>query len=253
MTLRALIVDDEAVARRRIKRLLQREPDIAVVGEAADGRAAVEAIRAQAPDVVFLDVQMPEFDGFGVIAEVGRALPAIVFVTAHDDYALRAFDVHAVDYLLKPFTPERFAETVARVRARREGGDPEWPARVAALVERLSARTRYLARIPARAGDRIRLVDVREIDCIIAGGNYVRLMAGGREHLLRDTMEGLLAELDPRQFVRIHRSAIIQIDRVREFKPLPSGDCTVILRDGTSLTLSRTYRERVNQALGRRL
>jgi two-component system, LytTR family, response regulator len=253
MTLRALIVDDESVARRRIRRLLQRETDVEVVGEAADGRSAVDAIRALAPDVVFLDVQMPEVDGFGVIAGIHGRLPAIVFVTAHDDYALRAFEVHALDYLLKPFTPERFADAVARVRARRNGADPDLPARLAALVEHLSAGTRYLSRIPARAGDRIRVIDVHEIDCIIAGGNYVRLMAGGREHLLRDTLEGLLAELDPQQFVRIHRSAIVRIDRVREFKPLPSGDCTVILRDGTSLTLSRTYRDRVNQALGRPL
>ena len=253
MTFRALIVDDEAVARRRIKRLLQREPDFRVVAEAADGRTAIQAIREQSPDVVFLDVQMPELDGFAVVAEAGSPLPAIVFVTAYDEYALRAFEVHALDYLLKPFTPERFADTVARVRAQRAGGDPEWPARLSALVESLSVTPRYLARIPARTGDRIRVVDVQEIDCVVAAGNYVRLMAGGREHLLRETLEGLLAELDPRQFVRIHRSAIVRIDRVREFRPLPSGDHTVILRDGTSLTLSRTYRERVGRALGRPL
>jgi two-component system LytT family response regulator len=253
MTLRALVVDDEAVARRRIKRLLQREADFRVVAEAADGRTAVHAIREHVPDVVFLDVQMPELDGFGVVAEAGDCLRAIVFVTAYDEYALRAFEVHALDYLLKPFTPERFADTVARVRAQRAGGDPELPVRLAALLERLAVKPRYLSRIPARAGDRIRVVAVQDIDCVIAAGNYVRLMAGGREHLLRETLEGLLAELDPEQFVRIHRSAVVRIDRVLEFRPLPSGDYTVILRDGTALTLSRTYRERVGQVLGRRL
>ena len=251
--LRALIVDDEAVARRRIKRLLQREPDFRVVAEAADGRTAVQAIRDHSPDVVFLDVQMPELDGFGVVAEAGARVPSIVFVTAYDEHALRAFEVHALDYLLKPFTPERFADTVARVRAQRHRTDPALPARLAALVESLSPKPRYLSHIPARAGDRIRVLDVQEIDCIVAAGNYVRVMAGGREHLLRETMEGLLAELDPQQFVRIHRSAIVRIDRIREFRPLPSGDHAVTLRDGSSLTLSRTYRERVGQALGRPL
>ena len=253
MMLRAVIVDDEAVARRRIRRLLQREPDVTVVAEAADGRTAVQVIREQSPDVVFLDVQMPELDGFGVVAELGNHPPTIVFVTAYDEYALRAFEVHALDYLLKPFTPERFADTVARVRARRIGSDPELPARLAALVERLSVRSRYLTRIPARIGGRIRVIDVQEIDCIIAAGNYIRLMAGGREHLLRETMDGLLDELDPDQFVRIHRSTIVRIDRVHELKLLPSGDYSVILRDGTSLILSRTYRGRVVQVLGRPL
>jgi two-component system LytT family response regulator len=253
MTLRALIVDDEAVARRRLRRLLQREADIRVVAEAADGRAAVQAIRDQSPDVVFLDVQMPELDGFGVVAELGSRAPAIVFVTAYDEYALRAFEVHALDYLLKPFTPERFADTVARLRARHAGSDPAGPARLAALVEHLAARPHYLSRVPARVGGRIRVLDMREIDCIIAAGNYVRLMAAGREHLLRETMDGLLGELDPEQFVRIHRSAIVRIDRVRELTPLPSGDYSVVLRDGTTLTLSRTYRDRVGLVLGRPL
>jgi two-component system, LytTR family, response regulator len=253
MMLRALIVDDEALARRRIKRLLQRERDVRVVAEAGDGRSAVQAIREHSPDVVFLDVQMPELDGFDVIAELGDHIPSFVFVTAYEAYAVRAFEVQALDYLLKPFTPERFADTVARVRARRAGHDPDFPARLAALAQSLSRRPRYLSRIPVHIGDRLRVLDVQELDCIIAAGNYLRLMSAGREHLLRETMERLLEELDPEQFVRIHRSAIVRIDRIRELRPLPSGDYSVLLRDGTSLTLSRTYRERVDQALGRRL
>jgi two-component system LytT family response regulator len=250
MTLRALIVDDEAVARRRVRRLLQREPDVDVVGECADGAAAVEAITAERPDLVFLDVQMPELDGFEVLQRLPRAaLPAFVFVTAFDRYALRAFEVHAVDYLLKPFTAERFHAAVARVRERRTGP----PDGLRALLDELQARAGYLRRLAVHAGRRVVLLDVQAIDWLQAADNYVTVHAGGREHLVRTTLAELERQLDPERFVRIHRSAVVAIDRVRELHPATHGDFDVVLHDGTHLTLGRRWRERLERALRRPL
>jgi two-component system LytT family response regulator len=252
MTLRVLLVDDEAVAGRRIQRLLAAEPDVAVVGECADGATAVGAIEALRPDLVFLDVQMPELDGFEVVQALAPAvLPAIVFVTAFDRYALRAFDIHAIDYLLKPFTAERFRTALARARARleRRAADPG----LAALVAELRDRARYLSRIPVRAAGRILLVDLAAIDWMEAADNYVRLHAGRSEYLVRDTLGALERRLDPRRFARIHRSAIVQIDRVAELRSATHGDLEVRLRDGTRLTLSRTWRNRLERALGQGL
>jgi two-component system LytT family response regulator len=250
--LRALIVDDEALARRRIRRLLAADAHVAVVGECADGASALEAIAALRPDLVFLDVQMPELDGFEVLQRIGGPdLPAIVFVTAFDRYALRAFDVHAIDYLLKPFTRERFRTALARVRERlgRQAGQPG----LAALAAELRARPRPLARVAVRVKDRIVLIEASAIDWIDAADNYVRLHAGAAEYLLRETLSGLETQLDPDRFVRIHRSTIVQLDRVRELYPATHGDYDVVLRDGTRLTLSRTWRERLERALGRAL
>jgi two-component system LytT family response regulator len=252
MTLRVLLVDDEAMARRRIQRLLAAEPDVAVAGECADGTTALGAIEALRPDLVFLDVQMPELDGFELVQALApAALPAIVFVTAFDRYALRAFDVHAIDYLLKPFTAERFRTALARARARlaRRAADPG----LAALVAELRDRARYLSRIPVRAAGRILLVDLAAIDWMEAADNYVRLHAGRSEYLVRDTLGALERRLDPRRFARIHRSAIVQIDRVAELRSATHGDFEVRLRDGTRLTLSRTWRERLERALGQGL
>ncbi|HUE85155.1 MAG TPA: LytTR family DNA-binding domain-containing protein [Vicinamibacterales bacterium] len=249
MSLRTLIADDEPVARRRIRRLLRSTPDVVIVGETGDGRATVDAIHAQAPDLVFLDVQMPELDGVAVVEAVRHRPPAIVFVTAFDSYALRAFDVRAVDYLVKPFSEERFLDALSRVRAQLVRKDDLEA--LTALLTAAATNQRYLTRIPVRAGERIRIVDVGDIDFILAADNYVTLMTGGREHLVRETLEGLLRELDPRRFLRVHRSAIVQIDRIRELMPVGGGDYAVTLRDGTRLTLSRTFRERVLRALGR--
>jgi two-component system, LytTR family, response regulator len=245
-----LIVDDEPVARRRIHRLLTAEPDVSIVGDCADGASALKAIVRERPDVVFLDVQMPELDGFEVLRQVpSTALPAIVFVTAFDRYALRAFDVHAIDYLLKPFTAERFRTALGRARDRVARRDPN--RELAALVAELRARPRYLSRAAARVGGRIVLVDLATVDWIEAADNYVRLHAGGREYLLRDTLTAFERQLDPSRFARIHRSAIVQLDRVMELHPATHGDLDVRLRDGTKLTLSRTWRERLERALGR--
>jgi len=249
MTLRVLIADDETVARRRIRRLLAPEADMVVAGECADGAAAVNAIATDSPDLVFLDVQMPELDGFGVLRAIDpAALPAIVFVTAFDRYALRAFDVHAIDYLLKPFTPERFRLALdrARARIRRADVDPG----LASLAATLRRPPRYLSRVPVRSKGRIVLVDLSTVDWIEAADNYVRLHAGRREFLLRETLAGLEKRLDPERFARIHRSAIVQVDRIHELHPASHGDMDVVLKDGTVLTLSRTWRYQVRGLFG---
>jgi two-component system LytT family response regulator len=244
MTLRILIVDDESVARRRVRRLLAAERDVTVIGECGDGDSAVAAIAADRPDLVFLDVQMPEKDGFEVLQAIPAAeLPAILFVTAYDRYALRAFDVHAIDFLLKPFTRERFRIALARARERLERRDRD--AGLAALAASLHERPRYLSRVPVRTSGRIVLVDLATVDWLEAADNYVRLHGQKREYLLRETLATLESQLDPDRFARIHRSAIVQIDRIVELHPATHGDFDVLLRDGTRLTLSRTCRERL--------
>ena len=252
MTIRLLIVDDEAVARRRLRRLLGAEADVEIVGEAADGASALSMIEASRPDLVLLDVQMPELDGFEVVRRLqGGAAPSVVFVTAFDRYALQAFDVHAVDYLLKPFTRERFTVALerARDRLRSRGRD----AGLESLIADLRARPRYLSRLAVRAGGRIVLLDVAAIDWIQAADNYVALHAAGREYLLRESLTLLERQLDPSQFARIHRSTIVNVARVAELTAATHGDFDVRLRDGTRLVLSRTWRERIEQALGRPL
>jgi two-component system LytT family response regulator len=252
--LRVLIVDDEPVARRRIRRLLRADRDVDVVGEAADGAAAVQTIAEKQPDLVFLDVQMPELDGFGVLRRLGPArAPGIVFVTAFDQYALRAFEVHAVDYLLKPFTRERLLDTVARVRESRQAPERREDPRLAALLEELAERPRFLRRLPARAGSRIVLIDAGEIDWLQAADNYVLVHSAGREYLMRETLTRLEGELDPHEFVRIHRSVLVRFDRIGELVPTVHGDYRVTLKNGVQLTLSRTYRDRVERALKRAL
>jgi two-component system, LytTR family, response regulator len=244
MTLRALVVDDEAPARRRIRRLLMDEPDVAVVGECGDGASAIAAIAASRPDLVFLDVQMPERDGFDVVKALPpRQIPAILFVTAYDQYALRAFDVHAVDYLLKPFTGERFRTALARARERiaRHAPDPA----LAGLAAALRSPT-YLSRLPVRTGGRTIFVDLAAVDWIEAADNYVRLHAQQREYLARETLAALDAQLDPEVFARIHRSVIVRIDRIAEVRPTSHGDAEVVLRGGARLPASRTWRHRLS-------
>ena len=252
--LRVLIVDDEPVARRRIRRLLRADRDIDVVGEAADGAAAVQAIADKQPDLVFLDVQMPELDGFGVLRRVGpERAPGVIFVTAFDQYALRAFEVHAVDYLLKPFTRERLLDAVARVRESHLAGERHEDPRLVALLEELTERPRFLRRLPARAGSRIVLVDATDIDWLQAADNYVLVHSGGREYLMRETLTRLEGELDPHEFVRIHRSVLVRLDRIGDLVPTVHGDYRVTLKNGVQLTLSRTYRDRVERVLKRAL
>ena len=244
MTLRALIVDDEAPARRRIRRLLAAEADVTVVGECGDGASAISTIAETRPDLVFLDVQMPERDGFEVVKALApRRLPAVLFVTAFDRYALQAFEVHAVDYLLKPFTGERFRTALDRARERitQHVHDPA----LAELAKALRNRPAYLSRLPIRSAGRTVFVDLDAVDWLEAADNYVRVHVGQREHLLRETLATLEAQLDPERFARIHRSAIVRLDGVVEIRPTSHGDAEVVLRNGSRLTASRTWRHKL--------
>jgi two-component system LytT family response regulator len=246
LTLRALIVDDEAIARRRVRRLLEHEPGVVVAGECGDGASAVEAIHTLTPDVVFLDVQMPEFDGFEVVQAIGaESMPATVFVTAYDEYALRAFDVHALDYLLKPVDAGHIARAVERARRwqpREAAGDR----RLRGLLDQFAQERRYLRRLAVQSEGKLLIVAVDDIDWISAADNYVTLHVGRRELLVRGTMAGLERELDPDAFVRIHRGLIVRVDRVRELVPESHGDLTARLHDGTALPVSRNYRSRLD-------
>lgn len=246
MSIRTLIVDDEPLARERVKRFLRDEPDIEIIGESGDGLAAISAIKAEKPDLVFLDIQMPEKTGFEVMAALKRrSLPTIIFVTAYDQYALQAFDVHALDYLLKPFTRERIHKAVGRAReqieSRRGGAIDE---RLLALISDIRNEKKYLERLVVKSTGRVFFLRTDEIDWIEAAGNYVKLHSGRESHMIRETMNGIEAKLDPDKFLRIHRSTVVHIDRIKELHPMFSGDYAVILRDGTELSLSRNYRER---------
>ena len=245
MTIRTLIVDDEPIARRGLLRLLRQEADIEVVGECGDGASAVAAIGALSPDLVFLDVQMPELDGFAVVETVGaERMPAVVFVTAFDQHALRAFDAQAVDYVLKPIDPERLRRALQRVRARLDAPDADFARRVTEVlrsIDRGSLRP-WPTRLAIRSDGRVRLLDIDEVDRMIAAGNYVEVHAGKDRHLLRETMASLEARLDPQRFIRISRAAIVSIARIREVQPLFNGDFVVLLDTGAQVNGSRRYR-----------
>jgi len=248
VSLRVLIVDDEAVARRRVRRLLANEADVVVAGECGDGGSAVQAIARDGPDVVFLDVQMPELDGFEVVQSIAAAeRPWIVFVTAFDRYALRAFDVHAIDYLLKPFSRERFSLALGRARDRLEHRVAN--GEMAALLEHLRKTPRHPARVAVRTADRLVVVGWRDVDWIEAADNYVKLHVGEKTHILRETLASIEKQLDPARFARIHRSAIVELDRIAEMHPASHGDVDVVLRNGTRRPLSRTHRDRAERAL----
>lgn len=249
MTLSALIVDDEAPARKRLRDLLGREPDVELVGECSDGPAAVAAILELGPDVVFLDVQMPEMSGFDVLRSVGLdAVNAVVFVTAYDQHAVEAFEARAVDYLLKPFTRERFRETLERVRSTTSSARAA-NSLLARIEELVGERSGPLERIPVRSGTRIRFVKVSDVAWIEADGNYVVLHTPDGPHRVRGTMKGYAARLADQSFVRIHQSHIVNLDRVKELQPWSHGEFVVIMPDGAQLISSRTY----SGALRRRL
>jgi two-component system LytT family response regulator len=249
MKIRTLIVDDELLARERLRQLLQGEPEIELVGECADGVAAVAAIHKESPDLIFLDVQMPELDGFGVLdALTVEPPPIVVFVTAHDKFALRAFEVHAVDYLLKPFDRERFQKALNRAldRLKHRESKEQNQGQTAVLAE-LKPPSRPLERLAVKTGGRVIFVKVEEIDYIEAAHNYVELHVQKQSHLLRETLNAIEARLPVEKFVRISRSVIVNIERVKELQPLFYGEYAVTLHNGTRLTLSRRYRSKLRQ------
>jgi two-component system LytT family response regulator len=246
--IRVLIVDDEPIARRGIVQQLKGESEIEIVGECADGMEAVAAIKAKSPDLVFLDVQMPEMDGFEVIEAVGvERMPRVIFVTAYDQYALRAFEVHALDYLLKPFDRDRFVKALDHARSSLQRGEFNRQL-IRLLDDRLAAR-KPLERLVIKAGGRIYFLNVEEVDWIEAADNYVELHVGRESHLLRETISGLAARLDPARFLRIRHSTIVNIERVKELRPLFRGEYLIVLRDGTELTSSRRYRKNLDAIL----
>ncbi len=254
MAITTIIVDDEPLAREKLRSFLGKESDLEIIGECRDGREALEAIEAHEPDLVFLDVQMPEMDGFEVLEHLeAERLPTVIFVTAYDQYALKAFDVHAVDYLLKPFDRERFGEALERGRSeveRRQAGNVEQ--RLLALLRDVEARRpKYSERLVIKSSGRVVFLKVDEIDWVDAAGNYVRLHAGGESHMLRETMGRLEERLDPEKFLRIHRSTIVNIERIRELQQQFHGDYLVVLKNGQRLTLSRSYRDRIQDLLNR--
>jgi two-component system LytT family response regulator len=256
--IKVLIVDDEPLARRGIRMHLDEEPDVAVVAECTGGREAVAVIRAEAPDLVFLDVQMPEMDGFEVIEEVGvRRMPVVIFVTAYDQYALQAFDAHALDYVLKPIDEQRFREALARARAHLQLKEFDALQRhVQALLDQIQAGHRedaaekFLERLVVKEAGRVFFLKTEEVDWMETAGNYVRLHVGREAHLIRDSLSGMEAKLPPDHFLRIRRSTIVNVDRIKELQPLFNGEYVFRLKDGTKLTSSRRYRANLDRLLG---
>jgi len=253
--IRVLIADDELPARQRLMDLLHKDKQVGTVSQAENGAAAVEMIRAQRPDILFLDVQMPELDGLGVIDAIGaKEMPLTVFVTAYDDHAIRAFEANALDYLLKPFSDERFEATMARIKARLdERGMREFGMRVLEMVSREPQHEQWLDRLVVKAAGTTRFIRVADIEWIEAAGVYVTLHVGAKEVLYRAALNDLARKLDPMRFVRVHRSAIVNIESVSHLQPISHGEFEVVLKSGTRARISRTYRARLEKRLGQSL
>ena len=251
--IRALIVNDEPLARRRIKSLLAHDQSVEVIGECSDGYKAVTSISELNPDLVFLDVQMPAMDGFEVIKTISaEQMPTVIFVTAYDQYALKAFEVNALDYLLKPFDRRRFQKTLERAKAMIRGlKNGNVNNQLLSLLDDLRREQNIPDRFIIKSGGRVVFLRVEEIDWMSTVGNYVRLQVGRDSHLMRETMTGMESKLDPVSFMRIHRSTIVNLDRVKEVQPWAKGEYVVIMRDGTRLIMSRRYRERLNERLNK--
>ncbi|HEX2217651.1 MAG TPA: LytTR family DNA-binding domain-containing protein [Gemmatimonadales bacterium] len=263
MEIRTLVVDDEPLAQRRITRLLKHEPDVTVVGVANNGREAVEAIRAHTPDLVMLDVQMPGMGGFDVVRALDpERMPVIIFITAYDSYALQAFDVHALDYLLKPFKAIRFREAIERARAQIAQRQPLARAQLRAVAEEMSRKVEStepplpldeepgaspLTRILVRDQGKMFFVRTADVDWFESDGNYIRIHIGERQHMIRGRINNLERRLDSDQFVRIHRSTVVNLDRIKEVYAWFGGDYMVVLADGTQLKLTRKHRDRLSR------
>ncbi len=253
MTIRAVIVDDEPLARLRIRNLLAAADDVEIVAECANGAEAIVRLEASPPDLLFLDVQMPEVDGFDVLQALGvERVPALIFVTAFEHFALRAFEAHALDYLLKPFDDDRFAAALQRARSRireRQGGDLDQ--RLRALLDQVQRGGGYLQRLVVPAGHRSVFIRTNDIEWIEADRNYIRLHLRGETYLLRENLGHIEAALDPARFCRIHRSTIVNIDRIHSVEPMFRGEYQVLLQDGTRLASGRHYRSAVHRLMGR--
>jgi two-component system LytT family response regulator len=251
--IRTLIVDDEPLARDKIRLFLERDPEIEIIGECVDGVHAVATIKKSSPDLLFLDIQMPGKDGFEVLRAVGvDRIAAVIFVTAYDEHALRAFEFHALDYLLKPFAASRFQDALARAKSHLLSDEAApFKNQLKTLLGNVDGDSQYISRLVVKSGSRLVFLRAEEIDWISAAGNYITLHVGTSSHLIRETMNDIESRLDPAQFFRIHRSTIVNIDRIREMQPLFHGDLTVILLSGTRLMLSRNYKARLPRHLGK--
>jgi two-component system LytT family response regulator len=253
MMIRTLIIDDVQLARERLKRCLADEPEVEIVGECDNGEQAVESIRALGPDLIFLDVQMPALDGFGVLnAFNGERLPAVIFVTAYNEYAIQAFEVHALDYLLKPVDCERLSRAVERAKSQwaQPAQSSELDRRLRAMLDDIKGGPKFLKRLTIKLAGRTILLPTDEIDWIETYGNYLKVHAGRESHLIRGTMQSLEAKLDPERFVRVHRSVIVNIEKIKEIYPRSNGDQDLVLQNGQQLMMSRNYRDKFFAILG---
>jgi two-component system LytT family response regulator len=249
--IRAVIVDDEPLARQYVRQLLGGDAGVEIVGECGNGTEAIDVLNRTPADLLFLDIEMPETDGFALLEALKDPPPVVVFVTAHDRYAVRAFEVQAFDYLLKPFDEERFGKVLARAKERLgKRGRDELLSELRQLVGEMKTREQYLERILVRAGDRSLFVPASDVDWIEAEANYVRIHAGAQSYLLRESIGAIGDRLDPKRFRRIHRSAIVNLDRVKELQPWFHGEHRLLLKDGTELRVSRTYRKNVGELAG---
>jgi two-component system LytT family response regulator len=248
--IRALIVDDEILARQGIRMLLDQDSEVRLIEEASNGKQAAQLMTAGSFDLIFLDVQMPEMDGFAALRSTGAALPsAVIFVTAYDQYAVDAFEVNAVDYLLKPFTPKRFQQALQRAKSRIRSRSSGTDSRVLAVLERLANQHGYLNRIAVRGVKGTGFVDTKDIDWLTAAENYVELHVGPACHLVEVTMAEIEKSLDPRRFVRIHRSVILNVERIRRVQSASHSEYLVTLRSGVQLRSGRTYKEVVQRLI----
>jgi two-component system LytT family response regulator len=250
-SIRAVIVDDEPLAREGVRLLLQRDPDIEVIDESGDGADAVEVIRRHRPDLVFLDVQIPEMNGFEVLSALGpEEMPAVIFITAHDRYALQAFEVNALDYLLKPYDDERFMEAVRRAKEHlRMERVSNLSQKLISLLEVYGDRSAFISRLAVRSAGRVVFVTVGEIDWIEAADYYVQLHVGSESYLHRQTMTSLERQLDPDRFIRIHRSAIVNASRIRELRHQGKRDLVVVLESGIELKVARSSRDKLQKLM----
>jgi two-component system, LytTR family, response regulator len=242
---RVLIVDDEPLARDRIREMLKGDREIEIIGEARNGREAIQSITAHAPDIVFLDVQMPDMDGFEVLNTLKvKRMPLIIFVTAYDQHAVRAFEIHAIDYLMKPFDRKRFAKALSHAKDQiKRPPDAAGSGDIKRLLADFMAGAKYLERFAIKTGEKVLFIRAEDVESIAAEGNYVRLSVAGCSHLLRETINSIESQIDPRTFVRIHRSTIVNMNRVKELQTWARGEYRVVLQTGASHTLSRGYRE----------